>query len=58
MHIEDFQHEGRPPERLRVRFTDTLRGGEDGEWKSLLGHRDIQHFGEDGRYLPVYVGDQ
>lgn len=48
-YIEDFQHKGMAPERARVRFTQTMRKDESG-WKILLFHRDIQPFGEDGRY--------
>lgn len=47
--VEDFQEKGRPPERARVRFSQVMRKTADG-WKILLFHRDIQPFGEDGRY--------
>lgn len=47
--IEDFQETGRPPERARVRFSQAMRKTADG-WKILMFHRDIQPFGDDGRY--------
>ncbi len=49
VYIEEFQHKGQPPERARVRFTTTLKMRADG-WESLLYHRDIQPFDEDGNY--------
>jgi ketosteroid isomerase-like protein len=48
-HVEEFQEKGRPPERARVRFTKVLTKGTHG-WRVLLYHRDIQPFGDDGRY--------
>ena len=48
-HVEEFQEKGRPPERARVRFTKVLTKGTHG-WQVLLYHRDIQPFGDDGRY--------
>ncbi len=50
-HVEDFQVKGRPPERIRVRFSGTYRRAEDGQWQKLFFHRDIQDFDENGRYL-------
>ena len=47
--IEDFQVKGRPPERARVRFSNALSKGARG-WQSLLFHRDIQPFDEEGCY--------
>jgi ketosteroid isomerase-like protein len=47
--IEEFQEEGRPPERARVRFSQVLTKGARG-WHVLLFHRDIQPFTEAGRY--------
>jgi ketosteroid isomerase-like protein len=49
-HVEDFQEKGHPPELAKVRFTKILTKGEGG-WQVVLYHRDIQPFGEDGRYL-------
>ena len=48
-HVEEFQEKGRPPERARVRRTKVLMKGAHG-WQVLLYHRDIQFFGDDGRY--------
>jgi len=58
IHVADFQHKGSPPERTRVRFTMTLRKVEDGQWRTLLEHRDVQQFDENGQYLRAYVRDQ
>lgn len=50
VHTEDFQMIGQPPERVRVRFTNTLRW--DGiRWRNLLYHRDAQPFDDRGRYI-------
>jgi hypothetical protein len=38
---EEFQEQGRPPERARVRFSKVLTRGARG-WQVLLYHRDIQ----------------
>ncbi len=47
---EDFKQRNQGPEVIRVRFTDTQRW--DGNaWRPLLAHRDIQHFGDDDRYI-------
>jgi hypothetical protein len=46
---EEFQEQGRPPERARVRFSKVLTKGPRG-WQVLLYHRDIQPFSERGRY--------
>jgi len=48
--VEEFKVKGRPPEKARVRFTETLKK-EDVRWRTLLFHRDIQPFDEHGRYL-------
>lgn len=48
-YVEEFQEQGRPPERARVRFSKVLTQGAHG-WQVLLYHRDIQPFGDDGRY--------
>jgi ketosteroid isomerase-like protein len=49
---EDFKRKGRSPEKVRVRFTTTLRY-DRGNWKTLLYHRDIQGFDEKGSYVPI-----
>lgn len=49
---EDFKRRGHDAERYLIRFTDTLLRKEDGTLASILNHRDIQPFGDDGRYLP------
>ncbi|GAB4325324.1 MAG: hypothetical protein Kow0010_07710 [Dehalococcoidia bacterium] len=48
-YTEEFQHKGQPPERARVRFSQVMQK-EGAGWKVLLFHRDIQPFGDDGRY--------
>lgn len=47
-HTEDFKMKGRAPEKVRVRFTRTLKYERNG-WRTLLYHRDIQKFDESGR---------
>jgi hypothetical protein len=49
---EDFQIRGRAPEKVRVRFTETLKR-DTGGWHELLYHRDGQHFDDKGSYIPV-----
>ena len=49
---EDFKQKGRAPEKLRVRFTSTLKY-ENGQWRTLLYHRDIQSFDGRGNYIPI-----
>ena len=49
VYIEEFQQEGMPPERARVRFSQTMAKDASG-WKVLMFHRDIQPFDDDGRY--------
>jgi ketosteroid isomerase-like protein len=49
VYIEEFQEQGHPPKRARVRFSKVLTRGSHG-WQVLLYHRDIQPFTEDGRY--------
>ena len=49
-HLESFKIKGREPVKVRVRFTQSFMLGEDGEMETLLCHRDIRQFGEDGRY--------
>ncbi len=49
---EDFQVRGRAPEKVRVRFTTTLRRDKAG-WRNLLYHRDAQPFDEKGNYIPT-----
>jgi ketosteroid isomerase-like protein len=50
-YTEEFRHNGRNPEKVRVRFTFTFKY-ERGDWRTLLYHRDIQKFDEKGAYLP------
>ena len=47
---EDFKEKGRAPEKLRVRFTQTLKYKPNG-WRTLLFHRDVQPFDQQGKYL-------
>jgi ketosteroid isomerase-like protein len=47
--VEEYQENGQPPERARVRFSNVMAKGPQG-WQVLLYHRDIQPFNEDGRY--------
>ena len=49
---EDFKRKGRSPEKVRVRFTFTLKY-DRGNWKTLLYQRDIQRFDEKGNYVPI-----
>ena len=47
---EDFKEKGRNPEKVRARFTTTLKYVGKG-WRTMLYHRDIQEFDGQGRYL-------
>jgi ketosteroid isomerase-like protein len=47
---EEFNDKGQDPEKVRVRFTMTLKY-DSNSWRTLLFHRDIQKFDERGRYL-------
>ena len=47
---EDFKDKDRAPEKVRVRFTTTLKY-DSGKWRPLLFHRDIQQFDPQGRYF-------
>ncbi|MGE0599137.1 MAG: ester cyclase [Dehalococcoidia bacterium] len=61
VYTEQFQIAGRPLERARVRFSQTMRRDQDGAWRFLLFHRDIQPFDDQGRYPPslnISDGDQ
>lgn len=49
---EEFHIRGRPPEKVRVRFTTALKN-KDGAWRQLLFHRDAQPFDENGNYIPA-----
>ena len=49
VHIEDFQRKGQPREKLKTRFTYTFKKDSSG-WHSLMYHRDVQPFNEDGQY--------
>jgi hypothetical protein len=55
VYVEDFQVMGRPPEKLRVRYTQTFQKRGDGELVTLVGHRDVQRFDDDGRYVPSFT---
>ena len=55
-HTEDFKVRGRDPEVVRVRFSVAIKKSPDG-WHGLLGHRDIQRFDEQGRYIPIDSAD-
>lgn len=57
VYYEDLQIKGSPPERLRVRSTKTLQKDEGGRLITILGHRDVQPFDGDGRYIPVPTGE-
>src|SRR5262249_27457560 len=50
-YTEDFEQKGRKPEKVRVRFTFTYKY-DQGTWRTLLYHRDIQKFDDKGRYVP------
>jgi ketosteroid isomerase-like protein len=47
---EDFKEKGRPPEKVRVRFTTTVKY-DGNSWRTLLYHRDVQEFDAQARYL-------
>ena len=47
---EDFKDKGQSPEKVRVRFTYTLKY-DGNRWRTLLYHRDAQKFDERGTYL-------
>lgn len=49
-HTEDFKIKGQAPEKVRVRFSVTLKR-ERNSWRTLFYHRDIQPFDERGRYI-------
>jgi hypothetical protein len=53
--VEDFQEVGKKPERNLVRFSETCRRTEGGHWETLISHRDIQPFDENGQYIPKYL---
>ena len=50
-HIEEFQITGEEPTKIRVRFSQSVMRNSDGEIHTLLCHRDIQEFDEDGKYI-------
>jgi hypothetical protein len=54
-HVEEFKHKGMPAEKVRVRGSSTRKRGEDGRWTTLLSHRDIQPFDEDGTYIQTFI---
>jgi len=47
---EDFKEKNRSPEKVRVRFTFTLKY-DGNRWRTLLYHRDSQKFDDKGAYL-------
>ena len=47
---EDFQMKGRNPEKNAIRFSMTCVLDEDGQWRELIGHRDIQEFDSNDLY--------
>lgn len=49
-HSEDFQVKNQPPEKVKVRFSMTLKQDETHGWRVLMGHRDIQPF-VNGMYI-------
>ena len=49
-HSEDFQMKGQKPEKVKVRFSMTLKF-ENGKWEVIMGHRDIQSFDANGMYI-------
>ena len=50
-YIDEVKHKGQTPEKNKVRFTVTCRKGKDGKWHTVLYHRDIQRFQENGLYI-------
>jgi len=50
-HSEDFQVKNQAPEKVKVRFSMTLKQDEEHGWRVVMGHRDIQPF-ENGMYIP------
>ena len=50
-YIDEIKHKGQTPEKNKVRFTFTYRKGKDGKWHTLLYHRDVQRFQENGLYI-------
>lgn len=50
VYVEDFKRKGQPAEIARVRTTHTLKF-ENGHWRTLLYHNDIEPFDEHGHYL-------
>jgi hypothetical protein len=49
-HSEDFQVKNQAPEKVKVRFSMTLKQDDRHGWRVLMGHRDIQTF-ENGMYI-------
>ena len=52
---EEFQVRERASERVRVRFTTTIKRDKAG-WRQLLYHRDAQPFDQKGNYIPLPLG--
>jgi hypothetical protein len=50
-YAEEFKRKAQDLEKVRVRFTITFKY-QKGRWRTLLYHRDIQQFDDQGRYLP------
>ena len=52
---EDFQMKGRKPEKNTIRFSMTCVLDGNGEWRELVGHRDMQEFDSNDLYHPKFV---
>ena len=50
-YTESFKIKGKEPEFVHARFTWTLKKYEKG-WRTILYHRDAQHFDDKGNYIP------
>jgi len=50
-YTEEFQVRGRQRERVRARFSWTMRR-EGAAWRTIFFHRDAQPFDARGRYIP------
>ena len=53
-HTEEIKHKDRLPETYRVRSSATMKKNADGNWQTIMSHRDIQPFDENGGYIPEY----
>ncbi|NKB32434.1 MAG: hypothetical protein GKR91_04985 [Pseudomonadales bacterium] len=50
-HSEKFRMKSGEEESLRVRFSFTVLKSDTGQTKIVLGHRDVQEFNAEGRYV-------